>query len=217
MLPGTAAATSPAAQRRWHRDAWWAMPEAERSSVVLASGPGVACLAPLLQGAGEVVAAVREPLRAVKAILDAGFPPPKPATLRALGDEPMRIRDRGVTAIANPQARALLAPLSQADELPVTLGPPPDADRWRALLFDEAMPHVHATAMRDPVVVVKSLATRLGYPQKRGQRAAETVERLRASDEDVPALRHADLLRELNWLDAELFEHCATARVRPDR
>src|SRR5947208_2902352 len=74
VLPDPGSGASPAAVRGWHRDLWWAMREAERRSVVLATGPGAACLGPLLDGEAQVVVFVRDPFDAVASLVDAALP-----------------------------------------------------------------------------------------------------------------------------------------------
>lgn len=169
----------PAVARSWYRDLWWALPERDQRSIVAVAGPGAACLGLLLDRDARVVARVREPLHALEVLAAAGARLPNRAALLALRDEPERTLKPRLRAVANPQARELLVPWSEADELPVTIGPPSDADRWRELLFGEALPCMQSEASALP------------------RNAA-----------NLPGRQpYHELLLALNWLDRELYEH----------
>jgi hypothetical protein len=204
-LPGPAADAPPAAVRAWHRDAFLALPLAERDALVLAAGPGAASLAPVIEGS-QVGACVREPLEAVALLARDGYPVPNRKALAALGDAGDHAPKPQLARFSNPQARSVLLAFAEADGLPVTLGPPPDADRWRELLFEQAMPLVRPVLPDGIEDAIQGLVTRLGYPPPGPGDAAETERTLR----DDPAIQgdHADLLRRLSWLDAELYHRC---------
>ena len=78
ILPGPPEGAGDDAVRRWHRDAWLAMSRDERESVVVAAGPGVASLAPLLNGNGEIVVVIHEPLDALAHARSRGPAHPEP-------------------------------------------------------------------------------------------------------------------------------------------
>lgn len=216
VLPGPGQKASAPAIRSWHRDAWWALPQVERRSLVLAAGAGAACIAPLLDERAEVVAIVRDPLEVVVATAAAGRRVPARRHLHALADGDARMARR-LRAFSNWQARVLLTHREEFDSLPITLGPPPDADRWRELLFCGTLPGVHAVPADQVASEAKALAERLGCcPQAiaRVARAAETTPwitpvRLRPD--------HADLLRQLSWLDTELYERLARSPSDPPK
>ena len=210
VLPEPESAASATAFRHWYHDLWWALTEAERASLILASGRATACLAPLLPGDVRVVAGVHDPLETIMEICAKGTPIPTPSSLHALKSDPDGIPKPRIRAVANPQSRALLLPWSQADELPITLGPAPDADRWRHLLFNEAVPLLRPVATKDLPVLVHTLAQDLGYGSA-PLRPLSAVQQARTSLRTVKT-GHAALLADLNWLDRELYEFLQTAR-----
>lgn len=204
VLPGPGPDASTPVVRDWHRDAWIAMPASERESVAVVAGPGVASLAPLVEGA-KVVATMREPLEAVSALASDGKALPNRRALAALRDERGRLPKAQMRLFSNPQARTLLL-ATAAPDLPVTLGPPEDADRWRRLLFEEAMPRVQPIFVDGLSDVAADLAAQLGYPPGHRARAGEIAGRIEVQDER-PSIDpdRAELIEELNWLDQELF------------
>jgi hypothetical protein len=208
VLPGPAADASSRLIGDWHRDAWTALPAAERSSVAVATGPGVAALAPLIEGA-EAVFTVREPLEAVSALVGEGSSLPSRRALAALRDEPGLLPKPQMRQLSNPQARALLLASAKAGDLPVTVGPPSDADRWRNFLFEDAWPRIRPIAVEGLSAAAGELAAQLGYAPDACAHASEIAERL-ASRHDRPSIDpvRAELIQELNWLDDELFERC---------
>ena len=212
ILPGPPEGAGDDAVRRWHRDAWLAMSRDERESVVVAAGPGVASLAPLLDGNGEIVVVVHEPLDALALLARAGRTIPSPKGLKtpiAELNPPQELRRR---TVANPQARAVLMSSPEIVEFAPTLGPPSDADRWRTLLFEETMPRVRALLADQVPEAVETLTSRLGYPGGRETIAAPR-ERSRSEADGLQLKpRHVELLRQLNWLDFELYDYCAERR-----
>lgn len=205
VLPGPGPNASTAAIRSWYRDAWWALPEVERRSLVLAAGAGTTCLAPVLDGRADVVAIVRDPLDVVATTAAGGLNVPTPNRLRALGEGDASMAKR-LQVFANRQARAVLTHRKEFDDLPITLGPPPDAARWRALLFDETLPGIRAVQANQIASEAQGLAERLRFRPKATEhvvRVAEQTPRITS----VPFRPgHADLLLQLNWLDLELYE-----------
>ena len=163
MLPGPLEGVDDDAVRRWHRDAWLAMSHDERASVVVAAGPGVASLAPLLSGNGEIVVVVHEPLEAIATLARAGRPIPSPQGPEDSDDELNPQQKRRRRSVANPQARAILMISPEIVEFTPTLGPPPDADRWRTLLFEETLPRVRPLLADQVPDAVETLTTQLGY------------------------------------------------------
>jgi len=185
LFPAPAPGAAPSDVRSWYRDLWWALSGHERNSLVGAAGPGAACLALLLSDRGaRVLATVREPRDAVAAAVAAGARLPNRAALLALRDDPGRTTKPRLRAVANAQSRELLVPWVEADDLPVTVGPPSDAHRWRELLFEQALP----TLQPAPVEGV----------------APAPVEELPRGH------AYTTLLLELNWLDRELHDSYAT-------
>jgi hypothetical protein len=177
VLPAPPTGAAPADVRSWYCDLWWALPERERRSIVGAGGPGAACLVLLLDRESRVVAAVREPLHALVAT---GARLPNRAALRSLRDDPRRSFKPRLRAVSNSQARELLLPWTDGDELPVTVGPPPDADRWRRLLFEDALPRLQPAPFVPGAPVPPDPAALPGGPA------------------------YQELLLALNWLDQEL-------------
>jgi hypothetical protein len=204
MFPAPAPDASSQVIRDWHRDAWIALPTAERDSVAVATGPGVASLAPLIERA-EVVVTVREPLEAVSTLGSGERSLPTRRSLAALRDERGRLPKLQMRLFSNPQARALLLASTDAGDLPVTLGPPSDADRWRTLLFEDAMPRIRPIAVDGLSAAAGELAGRLGYAPDACAHASEIAERLAFRHDRAPIDPvRTELIRELNWLDEEL-------------
>lgn len=206
VLPGPAADASSRLIRDWHRDAWTALPAAERDSAAVATGPGVASLAPLIEGA-EVVVTIREPLEAVAALVGRASSLPSRRALAALRDEPGLLPKPQMRLLANPQARSVLLASPAAGDLPVTVGPPSDAERWRSFLFEDAMPRIRPIAVDGLSAAAGELAGELGYARDACAHASEIAAGL-ASRPDRPSIdpARAELIQELNWLDGELFE-----------
>lgn len=186
LFPAPGPGAAPSDVRSWYRDLWWALSGAERNSLVGAAGPGSACLALLSERGACVLATVREPRVAVAAAVAAGARLPNRAALLALRDDPERTTKPRLRAVANAQSRELLVPWVEADDLPVTVGPPPDAHRWRQLLFEQALPTLQ------PV-------------QIEGVTSAPAEELPRGH-------AYTTLLLELNWLDRELHDCYATSQ-----
>ena len=97
-------------------------------------------------------------------------------------------------------------------EFTPTLGPPSDADRWRTLLFEETMPRVRPLLADQVPEAVETLTRQLGYPS-RPETIGAPPERSRSNADGLQLKpRHAELLRQLNWLDFELYDYCAERR-----
>ena len=110
---------------------------------------------------------------------------------------------------SNPQARALLLAAGNGADLPVTLGAPPDADCWRELLFEDALRRARLIAEDGVPAAAGELAGELGYEPDARAQASEIAGRL-AGRRDRARIDadHIELIRELNWLDEELFVRC---------
>ena len=192
------------AQRDWHRDLWVAMSAADRGSVALVTGATAAYLAPTLADAARTTVLVREPLAAVGMT---GETLPKRRALERLAETPVDEIPPRLRRIANPQSRALLAPWHDPAELIVSPGPPDDADRWRAALFGDVLPNLDAAAVEQAPDVARALVRSLGGRPKPVVQAAKGVVDHGPEVPEDP--EYADLLLGLNWLDAELYAHCA--------
>jgi hypothetical protein len=168
----------------------------------------VASLAPLLDGNGEIVVVVHEPLDALALLARAGRPIPSPKGLNTPDDELNPQQELRRRMVANPQARAVLMISPEILEFTPTLGPPPDADRWRPLLFEETMPRVRALLADQVPEAVEMLTRRLGYPGRREEIGAPPEQSPLNGEGFRLKPRHAELLRQLNWLDSELYDYC---------
>jgi hypothetical protein len=204
VLPAPQPDTPAATVRRWYRDLWLALPERERAGLVVASGTGAACLATVPDRPVEVVAVVREPAEAIAVLAAAGARLPKQRALSGLEQGETASSMPWLRVVSNPQARALLLAWGGSEELPVTIGPPPDAERWRGLLFE------HTAAMQvvrraEFPAVAQEIAGRLGCPP---EEVAASLDQLDGGDERVRN-RQPDHMLALNWLDAELYEWTA--------
>jgi len=198
--------------REWYADLWQALRPDEQASLVMAAGSGAIWLAPILGDRSEIFAVVREPLQALVAIDSANVP--KQSQLQRLGAAGENARMDALRPFANPQARALLAPWIETDELPVSFGPPPDADTWRALLFEQQVPKRQFTRRTELGPVAHQLARRVGCSRKL---VAEIgTERVSGRRPAGRSRRH-QLLLDLNWLDAELHNVAGGSAGADDR
>jgi hypothetical protein len=203
LLPAPGPDADLVTQRAWHRDAWLALPAADRDAVALVTGVTAGFLGPVLHDSARTIVLVRDPLSAVGRV---GEPIPKRRALERLPETPPDKVPARMRLISNPQSRALLAPWHDPEALAVSLGPPGDAERWREALFGDVLPRVDVTAMEQAPRVVRELARGLGGRPKQAVQAAKAV----ANDAGGEDLDVADLLLGLNWLDAELYERCAS-------
>ena len=96
-------------------------------------------------------------------------------------------------ALDNPQARSLLRVRANPEDLPVTESAGPEAERWRAELFERALAETTLVPAWRPTALVRRLQERFGGPALR-LRPLLAPEGRPALAEEVP---HA-------WLDAEL-------------
>jgi hypothetical protein len=206
LLPAPSLGAEVLAQRAWHRDAWLAMPAADRDSVALVTGPTAGYLAPVLADAAWTVVLVHDPLAALGVMAEAL---PKRRALERLAETSADDIPARLVQIANPQSRALLAPWHDPADLIVSSGPPSDADRWRDALFGDVLPHLHATAIEEAPSVARELAGSLGGRPKPVVQAAKAIVPGEVHVPEDPA--YAELLLRFNWLDAELYDRCVGA------
>jgi hypothetical protein len=107
----------------------------------------------------------------------------------------------------NYQARVLLAPELDVNELPYTAGPPPDADRWREALFTTAERYLVGTTERFDAAA-RRFAAATGLVLAGDVREKVNAHRPRLAELD-PGL--VEEIRAYNWLDAELHAAFAAA------
>lgn len=207
VLPEPEPEAPNAAVRGRYHDAWLVLPAAERRLLRLATGRGATSLRPFLDPAHVVVAPVEEPVLALAALVDEGVQLPKLRPLLELAAAG-RTESRGPRpAVANFQSRALLLPLPEADDLPVSMGPPPDADRWRTLLFEDALPRYQVVPAADVRRLVEVVGSQIGCSAAAIRRTARVAERARETARPTAFTeRHARALLALNWLDVELYD-----------
>ena len=208
LLPAPPAAAPVAQLRAWHHDALMGLGEDVRSSIAVAAGPTAAFLLPAFAPDANPVVLVREPLAGLGAAEPRRLP--KKRSLAALEGKRAGPLQERLRPWANPQSRALLEPWHDTSELAVTLGPPDDASRWRELLFDDVLPQVEIHD--DAALVARGLAGAFGVTRKRANRMANDLVNPPQSEPRKPVeATHAELLRSLNWLDAELYERCSVS------
>jgi hypothetical protein len=200
VFPEPRRQAAPAALRRWYTDVWWGMSEDDRRSVILVAGAGVAALFPLLENTPRLLGGIWDPLELLRSALPKTVALPTLGALLALEDPRDEPPKHSVWALANPQSRALLLGFPEADDLPVTLGPPADADRWRELLFEEALPQLRPVAREALDDSALALAREFGYPPRRLLAAVAGTN----GDPRPIKSEHGELLRQLSWLDDEL-------------
>jgi hypothetical protein len=171
--------------RRWHADLLAAVPASDWRELALAVGPSALLLADGLHAAERwcVVAAAAAPTAPEEGRL---------ARLEATERLGSRIAAERA-ALDNPQARSLLRIRADPEELPVTPSAGPDAERWRAELFERALADTTLVPAWRPTALVQRLRERFGGPALR-LRPLLAPEGKPALAEELP---HA-------WLDAEL-------------
>jgi hypothetical protein len=107
----------------------------------------------------------------------------------------------------NYQARVLLAPELDVNELPYTAGPPPDAERWREALFATAERYLVGTTERFDAAARRFAAT-TGLVLAGDVHEKVNAHRPRLADLDRGLI---DEIRAYNWLDTELHAAFAAA------
>jgi len=106
----------------------------------------------------------------------------------------------------NGQARLLLENRHDVSELAFSEAPGPDADRWRARLFEIVDEQYLAGVTEQFDAFVAELERRYGW--RRPEVEPQKVNRSRPRAKDLPEELIA-VIRSYNWLDAELHAHVA--------
>jgi hypothetical protein len=129
---------------------------------------------------------------------------PRPWTLVEAYSDPVRFDLKG--EFYNGAARGLLEPHYDTSELALTVGVPPDANLWRARLFEIMSRHYVVGLQERLPESLSMLAYEMGWRKLRLEPVrvnATRPRRLELSAEEY------ELIRAANWLDVELYEHYA--------
>jgi hypothetical protein len=183
----------------------------ERSRLLWAASHSANYLNLLLERPVRPVTIVREPLdRTISRYFFAGGPEKRE------GRRVDRLAEVFVEGrrpdYANGQSRSLLEPYFDVRELPVTQGPPDDADLWRERLFGLVETYV--------VLVQDELGASLELFGADWRLGSHALPRLRVN-RDRPGIDEVDeetreLVYAFNWLDRELYAHAA-ARLAQEK
>jgi hypothetical protein len=187
----------PAVVRRWHRDLWNVMPTSDRRRVVVVAGRSAHYLAPLIGDDVRIVAFVEDATEAAVAL---GLKVRMLDQLKAAAEKGDRL-PRSIMPLVNAQSRALLGPWYDLDDFPVSEGPPPDADVWRARLFDDVLNRVSLLPAEAAPKETARIAADLKWFDKLALRYLEP-ERKHLSEKVAPASRKR--MAAFSWLDGEL-------------
>jgi hypothetical protein len=171
--------------------------------VILVAGETAQYFAPVLGDGTRVFAFVED---AVEAALAVGLKSRGLAQLERDGEVGQR-RSRAIAPLLNAQARALLGPWHSAN-VPVSKGPPPDADEWREALRD-VLGRVSAFPAEAAAEQAAKIARELKWFDKQVARFLENAKRpnhrlSEASKSQIGAFC---------WLDAELRATVTAARA----
>jgi sulfotransferase famil protein len=190
-----------------------ALTDEERARLQWVVGHSANYLIPLLEQPVSVFATVRDPLDLVLSrYLTPGGSKGRnrrtPATLQALyaaaagdGTMPARRDPNSLVRVAdyaNGQSRSLLEPFYDVDELPISEGPPADADLWRQRLFD--LVEGYALLPRSRLKAAIEAHGRPAWPTSGLEEAAPGQQ----AEVDL-TVRNA--VYAYNWLDRELYRH----------
>jgi hypothetical protein len=209
LLPAPGPEAAATSVRDWCHDTWFALSKNERRSVRVIAGVGAAGMLPLLEEESAVYALIRDPLEPVRAAEVAGAALPTRSQQDVFKEGADRRRQDYFRPIANTQSRALLLGTPAADDLPVTLGPPSDAEDWRRLLFSGTASRTRLVTEKGLSKVAAKLAEDLEYLPETLSQALKNARgrRAKAETSERGGLKNVKSLRALNWLDVELFEH----------
>jgi hypothetical protein len=202
VFAGPPHTTAPETLRRWHRDLWNGFDPSDRRRVVLVAGSSAQYSAPVLGEATPVVAFVEDAVNAAVAI---GL---KPLALAHVAEKRSR-----AAVLVNAQSRALLGPWYDLAEFPVGKSPPPDADEWRAALFEDVLARISAVPSEQASEEAAKIAGRLRWFEKvtlRYLESSNSSRRAKLSDAS------RDQIASFCWLDGELRERVVSA-VRASR
>lgn len=208
----------PAESRAWYREWYRGLDDDRRGRLCCVMGHTAGYLLPSLDRPFEALLLVRDPLARVlsyhfdhKHRRPRADVEPVAALARVYDEAEGRPPERAkVWEYFNGQSRHLLSVFDEPRALPVTAGPPPDAERWRermrALVGDVFLAGVQERFAD----YVDELAARHGW--------RPFVPRGKANPRRPPADALPARLRETivayNWLDAELHELARAAQER---
>jgi sulfotransferase famil protein len=170
---------------------------------------------PFIERPVEVVTIIREPVDRVVSAHYFSRPRSDPLDtmrrLRAIYTDRAgsQLSPKVASTYYNLQARSLLAPYYDPAELERTRGPASDADLWRERLFT-LVSERYTVGLRERLDdFVRALAARFGWEQTElPRKKASSATRPRPAVSDLPE-ELQELIRDYNWLDLELYEHCS--------
>ncbi len=201
--------------RGWWEELFTAMTPAEQATLAAVSSHTAGYCLDLLPGPAIALTMVRDP---IDQALSRWFMRTKKRAGDPLESNLDRLREqyeRGASKEDwyNPQARTLLEPHFDVSELAYTLGPPPDANVWRARLFSLLSQRFVVGTQDAYEDSVQRFAEELGWTEM--EEATDKVNPYRPRsyplDTDL-----ANVMLAANWLDVELHgEYARTFGRRP--
>jgi hypothetical protein len=207
---------APAELRRWYRAWYEALEESRRARLCCVMSHSAGYLLPALDRPAEALVLVREPVDRTISYYHAKRrrrAPNKPfRSLEEIFADAALVRSRPEAweQFFNWQSRCLLSVFHDVSALPVSAGPPADADVWRGRLR-ELVDRVFVVGVQDRFAeYVGGLAARLGWrafvPRSKVNAARPAVAEL------DPEL--VETIRAYNWLDHELYTLARAAQTR---
>lgn len=185
--------------KRAYRELVGSMTADERSRVIAAVGHGAGYLVDALGRPTRMITMIRDP---VDRVLSWFYYTRvrRPESVREL----FEVSDPRVE-LCNGQARIVLAPDFDTQELVKSQGPPPDADVWRIRLFGLLADRYVVGLQGAYQASLERFAKAFGWTEAEVKRSGKVNERrprrLELDEETV------ELIRAYNWLDQEVYEH----------
>ena len=203
---------------RWYRDWYRSLAEERRRRLCCAMSHTAGYLLPALDRPFDALVLVRRPVDRVLSFYSHKWR----NHARKLGPEaPFNLLEKAYQTLGrgraprawqqffNWQSRSLLSIFHDVSDLPISAGPPPDADVWRERLHP-LVDEVFVVGVQDRFdEYVRLLSRRYGW---RAFVPRNKVNPRPAAAEVAPEM--IETIRAYNWLDAELYELCSRVQDR---
>jgi len=192
--------------KRWHRTIVRRMTKEERGRLVFATGHSANYLIEALDRPVVAATMLREP---IDRVLSRFYFSTKGRGYDVREHYVDEARHGYRPEWFNGQARRLLMPFYDVDELACTFGPAADADLWRQRLFETVAAHYHVVLQTRFAESIAYLQALFGWTETPPEELTrEKVNPRRPRDLVFTEEQYA-LMRAANWLDLELYEHLA--------